>query len=112
PSAARGRGTPGAVHVVIRLGYRPPLDWAGMLAFLGERAIPGVEEVAGGVYRRAVAVADATGVVEVAPDPARPVLLARVPVALARGLGAIAARLRALFDLDARPDAITAALAG
>jgi AraC family transcriptional regulator of adaptative response / DNA-3-methyladenine glycosylase II len=111
PSAARGPTVAGAAHVTIRLGYRPPLDWEGLLAFLGARAIPGVEEVADGVYRRTVAMAGATGVVEVWRDPVRPLLLARVPLALVRGLGGIAARLRALFDLDARPDAIAAALA-
>jgi AraC family transcriptional regulator, regulatory protein of adaptative response / DNA-3-methyladenine glycosylase II len=113
PSAARRRrsATPGADSVTIRLGYRPPLDWEALMAFLAARAIPGVEEVAGGIYRRRVKAGASAGVLAVAHDPARNAVVARVPTALVRDLGAITARLRALFDLDARPDAIRQALA-
>ena len=38
-----------------QLAYRPPLDWPRLLAFLGQRAIAGVEAVDDGVYRRTVA---------------------------------------------------------
>src|SRR5690606_29333968 len=45
------RRQPGAVRqargdaLVLRLGYRPPYDFAAMLAFLRGRALPGVESV-------------------------------------------------------------------
>lgn len=32
----------------VRLPYRFPLDWNGLLSFLAPRALPGVEEVVGG----------------------------------------------------------------
>lgn len=35
-----------------RLPFVPPLDWDALLAFLGPRALPGLEEVRGGVWRR------------------------------------------------------------
>src|SRR3954454_15980735 len=42
--------------IVLRLAYRPPFDGAGLLAFLGARAVGGVEEVGetvdGAAYRR------------------------------------------------------------
>ena len=40
----------------LRVGYRPPLAWDTMLAFLAPRAIPGVEAVDldAGIYRRTV----------------------------------------------------------
>jgi AraC family transcriptional regulator of adaptative response / DNA-3-methyladenine glycosylase II len=116
PSAARKRpaapagNAPAGDHVTLRLGYRPPLEWEALLAFLAARAIPGVEEVAGGSYRRTVKVGLAAGLVTVTHDADRRALLARVPVALARDLGSIIGRLRVLFDLDARPDAIAAGL--
>jgi AraC family transcriptional regulator of adaptative response / DNA-3-methyladenine glycosylase II len=45
--------TPGVGDV--GLAARPPLAAAALLAFLATRAIPGVEEVAGGRYRRTLA---------------------------------------------------------
>jgi AraC family transcriptional regulator, regulatory protein of adaptative response / DNA-3-methyladenine glycosylase II len=112
PSAARKhRLAAVANEVTVRLAYRPPLDWEALLDFLGARAIPGVEQVAGGIYRRTVKVGAASGIVSVENDAVRSALLARVPVALVRDLGAIITRLRVLFDLDARPDAIVASLA-
>ena len=38
--------------IVLRLPYRAPFDAAGLLAFLGARAVGGVEEVDGTTYRR------------------------------------------------------------
>src|SRR3984885_11616598 len=37
-----------------RLGYRPPYDWNSLIAFLAARAIPGVETVTPGEYRRTI----------------------------------------------------------
>src|SRR5688572_8406837 len=34
------------------VGYQPPFDFDGLMAWLGARAIPGVESVEGGVYTR------------------------------------------------------------
>src|SRR5580700_8809031 len=39
---------------VFRLRFRPPYNWKGMLTFLSERAVPGVEMVEGGSYRRSI----------------------------------------------------------
>ena len=36
----------------VRLPVREPYDWAHMLEWLGERALPGLDAVAGDVYRR------------------------------------------------------------
>ena len=53
-----------------RLAFRPPFDWERHVEYLAPRAIPGVEEAAGGVYRRTFRVGDQPGVLEVrrAPD--------------------------------------------
>ena len=99
---------PGAL--ALRLGYRPPLDWDAMLAFLAGRAIPGVEEVSGGTYRRTVALGDATGTIGVRRDSAREALWVSVSPSLAGSLMAIVSRLRSLFDLDASPATIAEVL--
>ena len=91
----------------IRLAYRPPYDWDAMLAFLGRRAIPGVEIVSGDEYRRTIAIGKHIGV---APcDKNRVNVLIRFPDMAA--LPQIIARVRRVFDLAADPDAIGAHLA-
>ncbi len=113
PTAVRrehGTGEPGG-SIVLRLDHRAPFDWDSLLGFLAPRVIPGVEEVDGGVYRRTVRVGALGGWVSVRPDPARPALRAEVSLSLSGALMPVVARLRALFDLDARPEAIDAHLA-
>jgi len=98
-----------ASRLTLRLPYRPPYDWAGVLAFLTRRAIPGVESVEDGVYRRTISLDGTQGIVEVrATDEA--FLLATISVDRLPALAAIAARLRQLFDLDADPEPIAAHL--
>jgi len=94
----------------LRLDYRPPLDWEAMLRFLAMRATAGVEEVADGVWRRTVRMGRRAGWVSVTHDPGRPALRAEISLSLASALMPLVARLRALFDLDARPDAVAAHL--
>ena len=54
-------------EVTIRLGYRPPYDWATMVAFLEARAIPGVEVVSNDRYARTIEIDGVHGVVAVEP---------------------------------------------
>src|SRR5512132_1114700 len=60
------------------LSFRPPYDWAAMSAFLGARAIAGVEAVDGGRYRRSARVAvdgkAHPGWIEVSLSPKKPAL--------------------------------------
>jgi AraC family transcriptional regulator of adaptative response / DNA-3-methyladenine glycosylase II len=109
PSALRRQGGD-ADALTLRLDYRPPLDWPALLAFLRVRALPGVETVGDDAYRRVVAIGDHVGTVEVRPDPRRAALRARVSPSLAGVLTPLVARLRALFDLDARPDLVASVL--
>src|SRR5947207_3721 len=98
-----------AAALSVRLAYRPPYDWDAMLSFLRRRAIPGVELVAGDVYRRTIAIGDVCGVISVAPtDKNRVDVSVRFPDMAA--LPQIIARVRRVFDLAADPDAIGAHL--
>jgi AraC family transcriptional regulator of adaptative response / DNA-3-methyladenine glycosylase II len=108
PSAVRRAHGPrdAGEFVSLRLDYRPPLDWDALRRFLAERAIPGVESVVDGEYRRTVALDGAAGWLAVSARRDRPALEARVSLSLAPQLTSVVARLRALFDLDARPEMI------
>ena len=111
PTALR-RSRAGAEAEVLRtrLEYRPPLDWRGLLSFLGARATASVEAVEGDSYRRTVSLEGVTGWVEVAALPGESALEVRMPLVLAPKLMMVRRRLRALFDLDARPELIGAHL--
>jgi AraC family transcriptional regulator of adaptative response / DNA-3-methyladenine glycosylase II len=108
PSVLRGarRGGPAAAggDVELRLAVREPFDGAALLDFLGTRAVPGVEEVVAGTYRRTLRLPHGPGVVSLTPAPAhvRCVLrlhdVADLPVAVER--------CRRLLDLDADPAAV------
>jgi AraC family transcriptional regulator of adaptative response / DNA-3-methyladenine glycosylase II len=86
---------------LFHLRFRPPYDWAGMLAFLGARAIPGVEVVQGGCYRRSISLDGNHGHFEISLDALPDTLAARVEFADPRSLFFITERIRAMFDLNA-----------
>jgi AraC family transcriptional regulator of adaptative response / DNA-3-methyladenine glycosylase II len=95
----RHRTTPSDGALELRLAARLPFDAAPLLAFLGARAIPGVEEVRDGAYRRTFALDHEPAVLEVLPlpDGVRLRLPAHATAALPRVLG----RVAKMFDLDA-----------
>ena len=96
------------------LSFRPPYDWPAMSAFLGVRAIAGVEAVQDGVYRRTVrAQADRKehlGWIEVAPSPKKPALRIAVSASLAKVLPPVLSRVKALMDLACHPAEVAQAL--
>lgn len=111
----RGAGAaPAGMALALRAPYRQPFAFDDLLAYLAPRAIPGVEEIDGGIYRRSVALpgggADRAGVIEVADDPAAKALRVRLPAADARPIAGWLARTRRLFDLTADPEAIASVL--
>jgi len=97
--------------LVYRLAYRPPYDWDALITFLGGRAIPGVEEVASGSYRRTLAVNGAAGILEVAPVADRNFLLMKVSLPDLNGAIGLVSRVRRMFDCGADPDIIGGHLA-
>src|SRR5204862_7633813 len=92
-----------------------PYDVAVLIAFVAQRAIPGIEVASERSIRRSVrsgVVGASAGWLEVrfASDAAR-VRLSFAP-ALGPASGAVIAAVRRWLDLDAAPEAIDAALAG
>jgi AraC family transcriptional regulator of adaptative response / DNA-3-methyladenine glycosylase II len=114
PTAARQRGVAkvGSIEapaITVLLGYRPPFDRATLMAFVAQRAIPGVEAADGSSIRRTVragALGPEPGWLEArfVADTAR-VRLSFAP-ALGPSSGAVIAAVRRWLDLDAAPDTI------
>jgi AraC family transcriptional regulator of adaptative response / DNA-3-methyladenine glycosylase II len=83
----------------VRLPFGPPLAHADMLALLEAAAVPGVESVHDGWYRRTIAVAGDAGVVEIGPGgPAH--LVGRFHLPHWEPLLHLVQRARRVFALD------------
>ncbi|MEO6771698.1 MAG: AlkA N-terminal domain-containing protein [Kofleriaceae bacterium] len=111
--------------IELRLDYRPPYDWPRLLGFLRARAIPGVERITDD-YRRVVHLDGHVGEIVVRPDargalrgarrdgstqtPPRSALVLELAPALLPVVMPLVARVRRMFDLDARPDLVDRAL--
>ncbi len=93
------------------LPYRPPFDFAAVLAFLARRAVPGVELVADGIYQRSIIIDGEPGRVTIRMGEAENQLQCDITLASSRHLLRVLQRVRSLFDLDADPTQINGALA-
>jgi methylphosphotriester-DNA--protein-cysteine methyltransferase len=110
PSALRRaknkvRGS-GPVHaagdaVTLRLSYRPPYDWPGMLEALAARANRRTEWVEDGVWHREVELDGERGSVSVTHLPERNSVAVTIHFPGVRALPAIVARVKRVFDLGA-----------
>jgi AraC family transcriptional regulator of adaptative response / DNA-3-methyladenine glycosylase II len=115
PTRLRKKASDGVAIVagetsVLQLSYRPPYDWEGLLRFLAARALGGIEHVTDRSYARTVQLGNTTGWIRITQAKKQHALLVEFTHTLAPVLPAMLARVRALFDLDARPDVITTLL--
>ncbi len=95
----------------LRLSFAGPLDFPAMLGYLSTRAISGVEQVSGGVYRRTILIDGDPGVIEVANGgPDHLLLTAHLPHW--GGLIHVVQQVRRLFNLDFDLEAASASLGG
>lgn len=97
----RQRGTLDAGALTLRLGYRPPLDFAAMLDFLRRRSIPGIECIGPDSYQRVIGPPERPSVIRVSADPKRSELLLQLGQVDPRAIPGIVRRVRRIFDLDA-----------
>jgi AraC family transcriptional regulator of adaptative response / DNA-3-methyladenine glycosylase II len=125
PPLPRGdRAAPGLIR--LRLAYRAPIDGERMLGYLAARAIPGVEEVRDGCYRRTINLPNGVGILSLGPlvpspgrhgsggrsagqDPGY--VECELQLEDLRDLTAAVQRCRRLLDLDADPETVTGYLA-
>ena len=98
PSQLRTQPPDAGAELSLKLPFHPPLDFEAMLAFFSRRALPGLEEVRDGAWRRKLA----EGWLEVRrAGPAH--LELRMPAALAPHALHVTARVQRVFDLRADP---------
>ena len=86
--------------LTLRLAFDGALDWPAMTAHLAVTAVPGVEHVEDGVYRRTIVVRGDPGVLELYPGGDDHLLL-RAHLPLWRDLLHIVNRARRIAGLDA-----------
>ncbi|EIM01320.1 DNA methylase [Rhodanobacter thiooxydans] len=99
--------TAAGAALVLRLGYRPPYDFPGLLAFLRTRALPGVELVDARSYARVFGPADAPGWLWLSAWPGgEHALQLQLHCPQPTRLLGVVTTLRRMFDLDANPQAI------
>ncbi|NYI86573.1 AlkA N-terminal domain-containing protein [Saccharopolyspora hordei] len=110
PTALRARAQrkdavpSGAGTVQLRLPFRAPCDTAGVLRFLGQRALTGLEDAGPDHYTRALRLPHGTGVATLRPQDEHVACTLRLTDL--RDLGSAVSRLRRLLDLDADPVAV------
>lgn len=111
PSALRRhRAEAPGERLTLRLGYRPPYDFAAVLDFLRVRCIAGVEQVGAAHYERVLGPAERPGWLRISDDPTRHALRLELDLPDLRQLPSLLRRLRRQFDLDADPLAVAAVL--
>lgn len=96
--------TSGEFSLLLR--YQPPYDWARMLEFLRQRAIPGLESVSENRYSRTLSLNGIQGSLSI-ERAAGDALRAGIRVSKLSIVPNVIARLRRVFDLAADPLAIT-----
>lgn len=116
PSDLRRQRTcvPSTAQLTLCLDYRPPFDWDSLMAFFAARAMPLVEHVEAGVYRRCVRGSSSTdapgGWIEVRHDPGRSRVQLTLSDSLRADLVPLLAAVRRQFDLDCDPHRVVETL--
>lgn len=87
--------------VTLRLAYRPPYDWPGILAALAARAVPETEWIEGDTWHRHIELDGERGTVAVSHLGNRDSVLVTIRFPSVKALPAIVARVRRVFDLGA-----------
>lgn len=104
PTTLRRGGTTPSPAIVLELGFRPPFAGEVLLRYLATRAVPGVEEVSDGAYRRTIPFGKDGAIIELRPTSTAVSL--RVETEDVDHLAPVIQRARRLMDLDADPEVI------
>lgn len=102
--AVRGNAPLATQALTLRLPFRSPFSPMAVFGHLAATAIPGVEEVRDGAYRRVLRLPHGTALVALTPTPDH--IACQVELQDNRDLQSAIARCRRLLDLDADPEAV------
>jgi AraC family transcriptional regulator of adaptative response / DNA-3-methyladenine glycosylase II len=96
--------SPSTGALSVRLPVRLPFAFDGLFGHLAAAAVPGIEEIRDGAYRRTLRLPCGNGIVNLTPQPDH----VRCDLLLDdfRDLATAIARCRRLLDLDADPEAV------
>jgi AraC family transcriptional regulator of adaptative response / DNA-3-methyladenine glycosylase II len=86
--------------LTLRLPFNPPLDWDATVGYLSRRAIPGVESVEDGVYRRTIVLDGDPGMLELSAGGGDHLLL-RAHLPYWEGLIHVVERAAHMVGIDA-----------
>jgi len=92
-------GSASTAGVALRLYYRPPYDFEGVLDFLRARAISGVELVSDDRYQRTFEQDGEIGCIEVRHEPEKHALVVTVRAGNVRAVLPVVGRVRRVFDV-------------
>ncbi|HEX4401318.1 MAG TPA: AlkA N-terminal domain-containing protein [Galbitalea sp.] len=99
-------------EVTLRLPARAPFDGAGLMRFFAGHAVPGLENASDTLFERSVRLPRGTGHVSIELDATGTGIRCTAHLESVADVGALVARMRRLFDLDADSVAIDDALSG
>jgi AraC family transcriptional regulator, regulatory protein of adaptative response / DNA-3-methyladenine glycosylase II len=99
-----------SAEITLRLSFRPPYDWDHMQSFLAAHAIPGVEAVSANLYSRATLTPSGYAVLHIRPVARAHALEVRIKGAMPAELPPLLSVVRRMFDLNADPERVTAAM--
>ena len=109
PSALRRLNGPehsvGSGEIVLKLRYKPPLDWPAMLAFFRQRLIVPIEKVEGDSYMRTISLQGKTGTIKLSLGSSSEINAA-IDFPDLSLLPDIIFRIRRVLDLGLAPNAI------
>ena len=88
--------------LVLRLPFTPPYDWEAMSSYLAARAVPGVESVVDGVYRRTISLDGEPGLLEIGAGGEDHLIL-RAHLPFWEGVIHVVDRAARLVGLDCEP---------
>jgi AraC family transcriptional regulator of adaptative response / DNA-3-methyladenine glycosylase II len=107
-AAGHRRGEVADGTLRLRLPYRPPLDWPALSGWLCARALPGVAEMNGRIYRRTLRLPRGAGVVALEPVDAH--IQCTLRLESIADLTSAVRQCRRLLDLDADPMSVVEVL--
>jgi AraC family transcriptional regulator, regulatory protein of adaptative response / DNA-3-methyladenine glycosylase II len=99
--AGRRRGDIVEGALMLRLAFRPPLDWQSLIDWLDRRALPGIAEARDGAYRRTLRLPRGAAIATLEPVDSH--IRCTLRLETMADLSTAVAQCRRLLDLDADP---------